>query len=73
MSLSIVSACFALLAVAAGGLVATAVAALPLRVLSSAATGGRYAGLAAGERFSPVGPTSGRRAPIAVTLLGTAG
>ncbi len=42
-----------------GTLVALIVAGIPLDVLARAARGGRYAGLAAGDRTSPVGPSAG--------------
>lgn len=54
-----------------GTVVALLVAGIPLDVLSRAARGGRYAGLAAGDRTSPVGPSAGHRIP-AFAALGAA-
>ena len=51
------------LAPLAGLAVATVIAGIPLEILTRAAFAGRYAGLAAADRSSPVGPSSGRRIP----------
>jgi len=54
----------------AGTIMAFVVAGLPLEMLLCSAAGGRYAGLAAGERTSPVGPSSGRRIPALGAVQG---
>jgi len=73
MSVLLLSFVAGVLASAGGAMVAFLFAGIPLDVLSRAARGGRYTGLAAGERTSPAGPSSGRRIPqIAATVYGVA-
>ena len=54
----------------AGTVMAFVVAGLPPEVLLYSAVGRRYGGLGAGERTSPVGPSSGRRIPARAAVQG---
>jgi hypothetical protein len=72
MSVLLAASVFVVLAPVAGFVFAAVIAGIPIEILSRAAVGGRYAGLAAGEPTSPVGPASGRRVAAFAAAVGAA-